>query len=98
VGCMVRANDKMKRLQTFAIKGSLANESVEDSLLDLAVYAIIGLQLFREQSEPAKEVHRSPWTALCTCPHPLGLHFNYIGEGALLRCSFNGCPCEMEYR
>jgi len=48
VGCMVRANDKMKRLQTFAKKGVLANESVEDSLLDLAVYSIIGLVLYRE--------------------------------------------------
>lgn len=49
VGCMVRANDKMKRLQTFAQKGELVNESVEDSLLDLAVYSIIGLVLFREK-------------------------------------------------
>lgn len=50
VGCMIRANDKMKRLQTFAQKGTLANEGVEDSLIDLAVYAVIGLQLFRESS------------------------------------------------
>lgn len=50
VGCMIRANDKMKRIQSFAKKGSLANESVEDSLLDLAVYAIIGLVLYREET------------------------------------------------
>ena len=48
VGCMVRANDKMKRLQKAAQGKELANESVEDSLLDLAVYSIIGLALFRE--------------------------------------------------
>jgi len=49
VGCMVRANDKMKRLQKAARGHSLANESIEDSLLDLAVYSIIGLALYREE-------------------------------------------------
>ena len=49
IGAMTRANDKMRRLQKFAAEGNLANESVEDSLIDLAVYAIIGLILFREQ-------------------------------------------------
>jgi len=49
IGAMTRANDKMRRLQKFATEGNLANESVEDSLIDLAVYAIIGLILFREQ-------------------------------------------------
>lgn len=48
VGAMVRANDKMKRLQKFAQDGKLANEGVEDSLLDLAVYAMIALILYRE--------------------------------------------------
>lgn len=49
VGCMMRANDKMKRLQTEAIKGELQNESAEDGFMDLAVYAIIGLILYREE-------------------------------------------------
>ena len=49
IGAMVRATDKVTRLQTFAQKGTLANEGVEDSLLDLAVYSIIALLLFREQ-------------------------------------------------
>jgi hypothetical protein len=48
VGCMIRANDKMRRLQTYAKSGTLANEGVRDSLLDLAVYALIGLVLFEE--------------------------------------------------
>lgn len=48
VGCMTRANDKMRRLQKAARGGTLANESVEDSLLDLAVYSVIGLVLYRE--------------------------------------------------
>jgi hypothetical protein len=49
VGAMTRANDKMRRLQKFAAEGNLANESVEDSLIDLAVYSIIGLILYREE-------------------------------------------------
>jgi hypothetical protein len=48
VGAMVRANDKMKRLQKFAKVGSLANEAVEDSFKDLAVYSLIGLVLYEE--------------------------------------------------
>ena len=50
VGCMVRLNDKVKRLQSFAIKGSLANEGVEDSLRDISVYAAIALVLYEEES------------------------------------------------
>lgn len=46
---MIRANDKMTRVKNMAKKGYLANESVEDSLLDIAVYAIIALILYREQ-------------------------------------------------
>ena len=48
VGAMVRANDKMKRLQKAARGGTMTNEAVEDSFQDLAVYAIIGLILYRE--------------------------------------------------
>ena len=51
VGCMIRANDKMRRLQTMAIKGSLVNESVLDSFMDLAVYALIGYVLFEQESK-----------------------------------------------
>lgn len=50
VGCMIRANDKMKRIQSFANKGSLMNESLQDSLLDLAVYSVIALVLLEEES------------------------------------------------
>ena len=50
VGTLVRANDKMMRLQAFAQRGVLENESVEDSLLDLATYAVLALSLY--QVEP----------------------------------------------
>jgi len=48
IGALVRQNDKMRRLQKYARDGHLANESVEDSLLDNAVYAVIALVLWRE--------------------------------------------------
>lgn len=51
VGALVRATDKLRRLQKFARQGKLANEAVEDSFRDLAVYAIIGLVLFEETEE-----------------------------------------------
>ena len=50
-GAAVRMGDKMRRIEA-AVRGQhLQNESVEDSFLDIAVYAIIGLILFRDESE-----------------------------------------------
>lgn len=51
VGAMIRATDKVKRLQRFAQRGSLVNEGAEDSLMDLSVYALIALILLREEAE-----------------------------------------------
>lgn len=53
VGALVRANDKMRRLQKAASGGTLVNEGVEDSLIDLAVYAVIALVLWREETSPS---------------------------------------------
>lgn len=52
VGAMVRATDKVRRLQTYARRGSLANEGVLDAFDDLAVYAVIGRVLFEEDNRP----------------------------------------------
>ena len=49
VGAMIRASDKMRRLQTLARVGALANEPAEDSFKDIAVHTIIGLVLYQEQ-------------------------------------------------
>lgn len=49
VGAVIRGNDKMSRIISFVMKGKLENESIEDSLMDLAVYSMIALQLYREQ-------------------------------------------------
>ena len=51
VGALVRLNDKVKRLQAFARKGSLANESAEDSMRDIAVYAVIALVLYEQEGK-----------------------------------------------
>ena len=49
IGVMIRLNDKIIRLQSLVQKGALANESAEDSLRDIAVYAVIALLLFEEE-------------------------------------------------
>ncbi len=46
---MIRANDKVKRLQKYARDGRLENESARDSFMDLAVYALIALVLHDEE-------------------------------------------------
>lgn len=43
-----RANDKMVRIKRYAQTGRLENESVRDSFLDLANYALIALVLWEE--------------------------------------------------
>lgn len=45
VACILRMNDKMMRLKAFVRSGKLTNESLEDTLLDMAVYSAIGLTL-----------------------------------------------------
>ncbi len=49
VGAMLRATDKVRRLQKFADKGELANESVIDAFDDLAVYAVIARVMYEEK-------------------------------------------------
>lgn len=51
-GVMVRANDKMHRIKSLALNGFLKNESVEDSLMDLAAYSLLALVLYREGKSP----------------------------------------------
>ena len=58
VGAMLRGNDKMKRIQKFASTQSLMNESVQDSLKDLAVYSIIAIVLLEEAAEASLERER----------------------------------------
>ncbi len=50
LGAALRLNDKVHRLQSFAVNGKLENEGVVDSFMDIAVYAIIGLVLWEQES------------------------------------------------
>ena len=52
-GVIVRLTDKMARLLTFMKKEEykVKDESVEDTFRDMAVYAIIGLILYRESKK-----------------------------------------------
>ena len=64
VGAMLRANDKIKRLQKYAQSGTLANEGARDSFLDLAVYAIIGLVLWETAELTAQLAQNAKTTAI----------------------------------
>ena len=55
LGAVMRANDKMSRLKSFAEKVVLANEPLEDSLIDLANYAVIALVLYREATDDGNQ-------------------------------------------
>ena len=48
LGAVIRLNDKVARIKSLVTKGSLSNESLEDSLKDIAVYGAIALVLFEE--------------------------------------------------
>ncbi len=51
IGVAIRMRDKQSRIQSFIKKGVLANESIEDSFLDLANYAMLALALYREAKD-----------------------------------------------
>ena len=56
-GAMMRADDKMGRIRNLAANGGeLVNESIEDSLMDIAVYALIALVLRDEEATPLAHV------------------------------------------
>lgn len=55
VSALIRGGDKLKRLQKYAQTKELANEGAEDSLIDLAVYSVIALVLWREQYKEKRE-------------------------------------------
>jgi hypothetical protein len=60
-GVMVRLTDKWSRLESFMRQGVLevSGESVEDTLLDSAVYSLLAILLFREQRNEEKNLKES---------------------------------------
>ena len=49
VGVAVRLVDKMARLESFRRRGELTNESVDDTLRDMAVYSILAIVLLESE-------------------------------------------------
>ncbi len=54
LGTLLRLHDKIIRLKAFAQNGSLANESAQDALMDLAAYALLVLILLDEATAKEK--------------------------------------------
>ena len=54
VGAMIRAKDKVRRIESFVGNGTLKNEPLMDSFLDLASYALIAAVLFEEAKDGTK--------------------------------------------
>lgn len=52
LSAVIRLNDKVTRIKSFRRNGRLRNESLEDSLLDIANYALIALALLDEEGIP----------------------------------------------
>lgn len=49
IGALIRLNDKITRLKSFIRNGRVENESVVDSIKDVAVYAVIMRILYDEE-------------------------------------------------
>ena len=54
LGAIIRLNDKITRIKSFTKNHNLANESLEDSLIDICVYGVLALQLYRESQHTAE--------------------------------------------
>lgn len=48
--CMVRIADKVQRLKTFCRTGRLAHEGVRDTLMDMAAYNLLAIELLDEST------------------------------------------------
>lgn len=55
-GCVLRISDKMHRLRSFFRRGRVEFDGVEDTLLDIAAYAVIALVLYREGKTCTKAI------------------------------------------
>lgn len=71
VGVAIRLNDKIRRLMTAATKGTLANESLLDTFMDIAVYGAIGA-VFVEEGNANAPIDEGYVASLSkrACNHP----------------------------
>jgi hypothetical protein len=113
VGIALRMGDKEQRIQSFLLKGGLANESVRDSIHDNAVYGILRLMEYdrvNPQSDPGTntlavcEAHGFDARGVCvkcgwSVPSDHPSNFGHTFEGLTDECSRCGIPgTEWEYR
>lgn len=63
-GCILRISDKMHRLRAYFRRGRVEFDGIDDTLLDIAAYAIIALVLHREEKSCPNRC-RSPKTTSC---------------------------------
>lgn len=76
LGAVLRMNDKVTRLKTAAKGKQLKNESVVDSLLDIAVYSLIALVLHEElEVPPWHKIKSGDYVRINTKDHYEGLVF-----------------------
>lgn len=80
VGALIRLNDKITRLKSYIRNGGLANESAQDSIQDIAVYAVIVRILFDEAQGLGAVV--DPRVADMLDPKNVGELFGYPSEMA----------------
>lgn len=63
--CVVRLSDKVTRIGTYCLKGTLTHETVEDSFLDLAAYALLSLLLHQEARDESAATAAAHGRRLC---------------------------------
>lgn len=64
-GCILRISDKMHRLRSYFRRGRVEFDGIEDTMLDIAAYAVIALVLYRESRKPCPSSSPSPLTTSC---------------------------------
>jgi hypothetical protein len=64
-GCVLRISDKMHRLRSYFRRGRVEFDGIEDTLLDIAAYAVIALVLYRESRNSCPSSSRLPPTTSC---------------------------------
>jgi len=64
-GCILRISDKMHRLRSYFRRGRVEFDGIEDTLLDIAAYAVIALVLYREWRQSCQSSSPSPKTTSC---------------------------------
>lgn len=55
VSAFLRLNDKIMRVKSFIKRGNLFNESLADNLIDISVYSVIMLIMFRDKESALRK-------------------------------------------